>query len=490
MAYRAVFCSIRVGCLPRRLGWDPTNRATPPSAAKWRAPAIGSRPGFGASPGSKNRALLYWMTGAAFRLGLGPDLAPRLPVACMAVAFLAFYWWILRREFGCRAAWLATLILGTSVEWLGFSQIGVTDLPLAATFSAAMLLALPWIAKGDARGLPLAGALLGRGGSRQGPGPAGAGRAARALGLAPSPARLAAAGCTASGGRAAVVRAVLLEKRPAFCGGAVSASAIRASHHHGPAACRALVVLCQGACPPPCCPGRRWACWPAVPRSIATAAAPFVLALVGWGMVMFSLAPNKLPGYLLPLVPAAAVLLALALEGASTASAALLLAACAALLVAFPVIGPMLPAAIGTGLSRAPRPVFEPIWLLPLAMVPVVWLLERQVRPARTLAAVACIAAGATAGAVYLKRTAMPQVDRQATSRRLWAAVAPQAARVCVENIHRNWRFPLNYYSVTPLPECSASPRPVHIRQVPGQPPEVDTVDPLASGSVTSRFRD
>src|SRR5690348_14622241 len=106
-------------------------------------------------------ALLYWMTAAGFRAGLGPDLAPRLPVAFMAVAFLVFYWWMLRRLFGCTAAWFATLILGTSVEWVVFSQVGVTDLPLAATFSAAMLLALPWIVKGDDRLLPWAGAMLG-----------------------------------------------------------------------------------------------------------------------------------------------------------------------------------------------------------------------------------------------------------------------------------------------------------------------------------------
>src|SRR5512135_1129949 len=48
--------------------------------------------------------LLYWMTGMGFRLGLGPELAPRLPVVVLATSFLCFYWWILNREFGCRAA--------------------------------------------------------------------------------------------------------------------------------------------------------------------------------------------------------------------------------------------------------------------------------------------------------------------------------------------------------------------------------------------------
>src|SRR5689334_16562351 len=33
-------------------------------------------------------ALLYWMSGLGFRLGLGPELAPRVPVALFAVLFL------------------------------------------------------------------------------------------------------------------------------------------------------------------------------------------------------------------------------------------------------------------------------------------------------------------------------------------------------------------------------------------------------------------
>src|ERR1700678_2920842 len=59
----------------------------------WITPRLWGLPWF------EKPALLYWMTGVAFRIGLGPDIGPRLPVALMSVAFLAFYWWILRREF-------------------------------------------------------------------------------------------------------------------------------------------------------------------------------------------------------------------------------------------------------------------------------------------------------------------------------------------------------------------------------------------------------
>src|SRR5262244_3294816 len=74
----------------------------------WITPRLWGEPWF------EKPALLYWMTGAAFRLGLGTELAPRLPVALLTIMFLLFYWWLLRREFGERTAWFATLILATS----------------------------------------------------------------------------------------------------------------------------------------------------------------------------------------------------------------------------------------------------------------------------------------------------------------------------------------------------------------------------------------
>src|SRR5215475_3651269 len=56
------------------------------------------------SPWFEKPALLYWIQGLAFRVGVPADLAPRVPVALCAIAFLGFYWWILNREFNCRTA--------------------------------------------------------------------------------------------------------------------------------------------------------------------------------------------------------------------------------------------------------------------------------------------------------------------------------------------------------------------------------------------------
>ena len=98
----------------------------------WITPRLWGQPWF------EKPALLYWMTGSAFKLGLGEDLAPRIPVALLSAAFLIFFQWILRREFGALAAWSGAVILGTSAAWLGSSYIGTTDLPMTAAFSAAM----------------------------------------------------------------------------------------------------------------------------------------------------------------------------------------------------------------------------------------------------------------------------------------------------------------------------------------------------------------
>jgi len=67
----------------------------------------------------------------------------------------------------------------------------------------------------------------------------------------------------------------------------------------------------------------------------------------------------------------------------------------------------------------------------------------------------------------------MPQVDAVASARPLWTVIAAESDRVCVEPIHRSWRYGLNYYSIAPLPDCAAAPRPIHIAQQPGRPPDL-----------------
>jgi 4-amino-4-deoxy-L-arabinose transferase-like glycosyltransferase len=120
----------------------------------WITPRLWGKPWF------EKPALLYWMTALGFDAGLNPDLAPRLPVAILSVAFLAFYWELLRKQFGPPAAFCSTAMLATSAGWLTYSHVAITDLPLAVFFSAAVLLSLDWIASGERAKLPLAAACL------------------------------------------------------------------------------------------------------------------------------------------------------------------------------------------------------------------------------------------------------------------------------------------------------------------------------------------
>jgi hypothetical protein len=146
----------------------------------------------------------------------------------------------------------------------------------------------------------------------------------------------------------------------------------------------------------------------------------------------------------------------------------------------------MLPEAIAWGSSKASIPAFRWTWLLPALVAGLVWLLDSR---GMRLAAVLSIAGCVSGGAVYWKVAFLPEVDRIASARPIWRRIAPVAGRVCVDNIHRNWRYGLNYYTVTPLPECSVQARPLHIQQIPGQPPQLTTVDPLRDPIVRSQFQ-
>ena len=442
----------------------------------WITPRLWGQPWF------EKPALLYWMTGAAFRLGIPPDLAPRLPVALMAVGFLVFYWWFLRREFGARAAWFATLILGCCGGWLVSSQVGVPDMPMTTAFSAAMLLALPWIGRRDTRYLPVAAALLGLAVLAKGP---------VALVLA-APlclrfrnardlARLRVAApflavalpwyllCYLRNGKVFLHDFFLVHNFERFTSNALM--------HAQPwwFYLPVLAGLLLPWLPLVLLLGRRAAYRD--PRRL------YLLAWVVFGMVFFTAATNKLPGYLLPLLPAAAALMGLALGDAQpeAAHAGPWLACCALLLVAFPMAARMLPAALAAGLSKTPLPAFQAAWLLAVGVAAAAWLLESR---GRRLAAVLLIAAGAAAGAVYLKRVAAPELDRTVSARTFWREISSRANEVCVDQIERNWRYGLNFYSGTPLPECSVQPRPWRVRQSPGQPPNLAAATPAAISPV------
>jgi 4-amino-4-deoxy-L-arabinose transferase-like glycosyltransferase len=457
-------------------------------SADWVTPRLWGEPWFEKPP------LLYWMTAFGFRLGLGPELAPRLPVAALALAFLGFYWWILRREFGTRPAWYAVLTLGSSAGWAGFSQTGVTDMPLTVTFSAAMLLSLPWIATGDRRPLPFTGALLGL--------------AVLAKGLVPLVLALPLLFCAVRKGRPSpaakttgarsllhkwlgrlsdliswrVAAPFLIIALPWYVlcyvrNGRAFLEVFFWQQQFGRFTSPALQhsqpwwfyipVLLAGLLPwtPLAALVARRGNW-GDPRRV------FLLVWVLFGLLFFSLAVNKLPGYVLPLLPPLCALMGINLdaERESGWAPAALIGVCALLLVLFPIAAHILPEAVASGLRRALELPLEWTSLLPVGIAVLVWMVARH---GRRLTAVFMVAATATAGILWLKATALPEVDRQDSVRSLWREIEARRAEVCVHTVNRDARYGLNYYSDGPLPDCAAESRPLAIHQDSGKPPYV-----------------
>ncbi|MGI8989668.1 MAG: ArnT family glycosyltransferase [Bryobacteraceae bacterium] len=436
----------------------------------WITPRLWGQPWF------EKPALLYWMTGAAFRLHLSEDLAPRLPVALISIALLFFYFWILRREFGIRAAAYAAVMLGTSGGWLAYSHVSVTDLPLAATFSAAMLLTLPWI-----------GSLKLRSRNRSWLLPASAmlALAVLAKGLVP----LVLALPLAWSGRKqwrdllspkpVLIFAAIALPWYALCtirNGSVFPRTFFWEHHfqrftsdtlqHGQPSWYYVPVFLLALFP-----------WTPMLVTIFRPALyrdPRVLFLLLWlifGFVFFSAATNKLPGYLMPLLPAATALAGIGLTKFRLAGG--LLFASTILLALTPAIANILPLALAAGAFRfsfaftsASQGFTKQLWILALAMALagiILWFLDSR---RRRDAAFASLAVFTVLAAVYLETTAFPIIDRAASARPIWRELQRRNRPACIGDIDRTWRYGLNYYSVVPLPDCRSSNASLHV--VPG----------------------
>jgi len=423
----------------------------------WVTPRLWGQPWFEKSP------WLYWMTGAGFRLGLSEDLAPRLPVALLSVAFLAFFYWSLQRELGARPALLSTIVLGTSAGWIAYSYKAVTDLPMSVFFSAAMLSGMAWLRTGARRSLILAAALLGVAVLAKGFVPLALAipfawiarrRMREMLSISPVLTFLAIAApwyalCWARNG-AIFWRTIFWEQQV----GRFTSAALQ----HAQPVWFYLPVFAAMLFP--------WTPMLALLFRRDTYSNERRILLLFWlifGLVFFSVATNKLPGYVLPLLPPAAVLIGL---GLSEANARWAPPACAAMLCLIGPLATMLPQLLAVGLSKSHLPAWSFMWLLPLALVPIVWRLPRPV-------AVFLTAIALTAGVIYIKLVSFPAIDAAYSARPLWLRIASAPDRVCVEEIARNWRWGLNYYSVSPLPDCSQTPRPVHVTQPPGGAPAV-----------------
>lgn len=423
----------------------------------WVTPHLNGEPWYEKPP------LLYWMTGAATRLGLRDEWAARLPVALLSLAFLIFFFSIVEREFSARAAMLATAILGTSAGWIGYSFVAVTDLPMAVLFSAAMLIAL--FDTRPRRGRPggelpiaagwIAGALLGL--------------AILAKAFLPA-ALFIPVWLIARGKRLAIVAGAVLVAGPwhlwmwlkhghafwnVYFWQQQAGRFNSATLHHAQPLWFYLAVLPLGLFP--------WTPLFALLARKKTYDDVRVSSLAIWialALAFLSVFSNKLPGYLMPLLPAVAIVLAVALEKAPGPQ--WWIAACVVLLALAPSIAAALPQALAAGFTHTRWPVSAAALPLVLPAAGLAWWLAWRKQPALSILA-AALAAVIAAG--YLKTSTLPLLDQRLAARSFWQSHGDELASACYDpGTARQSLYGLEYYASRELPECP--PRPVDLRIV------------------------
>jgi 4-amino-4-deoxy-L-arabinose transferase-like glycosyltransferase len=403
--------------------------------------------------------LLYWTTALGRLLRLPDEWAARLPVALISLAFLWFFYGVLEREFSQRIAAIATAILATSAGWLAFSFSAVPDLAMSAAFGAAMLIAL-FDTRIDTfhqrRANPgwAAGILLGL--------------AILAKGFVPL-----------------VLFAPLLliarRKRLQMLVGCIAVAApwyLLCWARNGSAFWQEffwkhqvlryftpqlehvqpwwfyLPVILAGLFP--------WTLLTGLLFRGKTYDDVRVRSLVLWlvyALVFFSVARNKLPGYVLPLMPPLAIVLAVGLEKTGSAMK-WWLATSVLTLFALPAAAASLPDALLVGIRHGAL-VWRPGAVFAVG-VPVVaavawWLAWKNYQAM----AVGVAALGMVAGAMWLKGQTLRELDARVSARGFWRAHQSEIQGACLgDELRRDWQYQLNYYAGRELAHCPPDDQP------------------------------
>ena len=386
----------------------------------WITPRLNGEPWY------EKPALLYWMTAIGFDLGLGTELAPRLPVAIVSVAFLTFFFFTLRREFGSAEAAIAACLLATSAGWLAFSHVAVTDLPMSAALGTAML--LPF--SRTSRAVTALAALF-------------LGLAILAKGLVPLVLFLPAIWFLRKRALWIIGGAILVALPWYIAVGPDFAREFIWKHHFERFATSALAhvrpfwfyipVLAAGLFP--------WT--PAIALLFRREwykdwRLQFFAVWFGFGFVFFSISQNKLPGYLLPLMPPLAAMCGISL---ARVRARWVLALAAALLWLIPAIQSILPDALINGLSRTHFEFPYALLIPAIGLAVVCWFLRPTI-------AVAVVSAGMTLAIICVVWITFPVLDNVVSARQHVNSVT------CSSNSNRSWRYGLDYYAHRPIPDC------------------------------------
>lgn len=407
--------------------------------------------------------LLYWMTAAGTATGLGPELSARLPVALFSLLCLAASYFLLRREFGSRAAAVSVTLLATSAGWLAYSDLCLTDLPMAGCFSLAVFAALPLVRLQSEIGhtagrFAAIGALLGL--------------ATLAKGLVPIALavpffwflrRLWRQWWVAIVAFLAVALpwyvAVYQANGDTFLQQFFWKQEIQRIYspvlQHVQPWYYYFPILLFALFPWTPLAGllaRRGTAWDRRRR--------FLAAIVCFGFLLFSISINKLPGYLLPLLPSLFALIGAQFENRTIAQTSRWwLLPCALLIAAVPLLAPMLPLSLSIGhLTFGSVARTTPTELLYVCVPILIAIFARHAHAGLLL--VLCVAAVG----IYLKSETFPILDRNVSARSLSHQMASVSGQVCEDGINRDWIYGLSFYRGALLPPCGSDPSGVVLR--------------------------
>lgn len=432
-------------------------------------------------------SLLFWL-GALGHLA-GFESFTRVPVALLSLGFLLFLYWRVRVEFDGPTATSAACILATSAGWVASSDAGVFDLPLAASAGAALLCLLPWVTDPDSdrarRWMPWFGAFLGL--SVLSKGLVGPIIAAFAVlpALAARPRRV----LDLLAPRAlAPFLAVSLPWYVAcyLRNGSVFIEEFLVRHHwdrffseslqHQQPVWFFVPVLLAFALPwtPLLCGLRGESLW----------SEPRLRFLTAWAIlpvVFFSLSVNKLPLYILPVLPALSILLAL--QWRRQPSKECLLGACCSLLL-LPLAGAVLPTALADGTTRA----WAEVTLGTLAAnigagAAVAGLAGWVALKSPKGYAIPAVAAVAALSLALLKFQAYPAISEAAGVREFVDKHQKQLEEACIGDVRRHIAYGLSYYAPgLAIPSCGVQPKTYRIE---GDPPQLISTTPEPSTEAT-----
>ncbi|MCU1294998.1 MAG: phospholipid carrier-dependent glycosyltransferase [Bryobacterales bacterium] len=406
------------------------------------------------SPWFEKPPALYWMTALATALGADRDLAGRLPVALLSLIFLGLYFVLLDRQFGRPQAAFATAMLATSAGWLAYSELCLTDIPVAVFFSAAVLIVLPLLkpdaepARLDFR-MALIGIFLGLGSLAKGLVP---------LALAVPFAWflraywrswwIAAVTCLAVALPWYI--AVYLQNGRAF----IDEFFIR--HHferlystslqHVQPWYYYLPVLLGGMFP-----------W--TPLLLLFPRQPFrrdrrlqfLAAISLFGFILFSASLNKLPGYILPLLPSLFALFAASIEGRPLGQLnKWWLLVCALLIACIPLVAAVLPLSLVSGRFAVSALRIDKTGAF-YSVAPVLALLLARRAWLMPLLVLCIVASG-----LYVKAVCFPVLEQQVSARSLWKSIEPYSSELCDGGTNRDWIYGLSFYRKAAVPFCGS----------------------------------